>query len=81
MHGDNSAAFSGIGDGKRLAAEESDWGISYTYTRPDGKRRTQQFGMPNMFYMTALPTDAEIGWQSLCSGLCRSTINVISSSG
>jgi 5,5'-dehydrodivanillate O-demethylase oxygenase subunit len=23
----------------------------------------QQFGMPNVFYMTALPTDAEIGWQ------------------
>jgi 5,5'-dehydrodivanillate O-demethylase len=63
VHGDNSAVFSGIGDGKRLSAEESDWGVSYTYTRPDGKQRTQRFGMPNMFYMTALPTDAEIGWQ------------------
>ena len=31
--------------------------------RPDGAVRVQQFGMPNVFYMNALPTDAEIGWQ------------------
>ena len=29
----------------------------------DGARRVQQFGMPNMFYLTALPTDPDIGWQ------------------
>ncbi len=63
VHGDNTAASTGIGHGKRLTAEESDWGVTYTYTRPDGQSRSQEFGMPNMFYMTALPTDAEVGWQ------------------
>src|SRR5262249_22982745 len=29
----------------------------------DGEMRIQQFGMPNIFYMTALPNDPEIGWQ------------------
>jgi 5,5'-dehydrodivanillate O-demethylase len=62
-HGDNSAAFDGIGLGRRLNAVESEWGITYTFTRADGELRVQQFGMPNIFYMTALPTDPEIGWQ------------------
>ena len=63
VHADNSASFSGIGDGVNLEAAESPWGITYTYVRPDGEKRVQQFGMPNIFYMTALPTDPEIGWQ------------------
>ncbi len=63
VHGDNRAAFREIGAGPRLQAEESAWGVRYIYQRPDGEQRIQQFGMPNMFYMTALPTDAEIGWQ------------------
>ncbi len=63
VHGDNRAAFREIGRGRDLEAEESDWGIRYTYTRPDGKQRTQQFGMPNIYNLTALPTDPDIGWQ------------------
>lgn len=63
VHADNQASFQGIGLGRRLEAEESDWGVSYTFNRPDGARRIQQFGMPNVFYMTALPTEADIGWQ------------------
>jgi len=63
VHGDNQAAFRSIGNAKRLEAEESDWGVTYIFTREDGQRRIQQFGMPNIFYMTALPTDPEIGWQ------------------
>lgn len=63
VHHDNEASFAGIGRGLRLEADESVWGVTYTYTRPDGQVRVQQFGMPNIFYMTALPTDAEIGWQ------------------
>lgn len=63
VHGDNEAVFDGIGHGKRLAAEESDWGVTYTFTRDDGQLRIQQFGMPNVFYMSALPTDPTIGWQ------------------
>ena len=38
-------------------------GVTYGFTRPDGQRRVQQFGMPNIFYLTALPTDPDIGWQ------------------
>jgi len=63
VHGDNRAAFREIGRGRDLHAEESEWGISYTFTRADGKYRTQQFGMPNAYNLTALPTDADIGWQ------------------
>lgn len=63
VHRDNQAAFRTIGHGKRLQAEESDWGVRYIFTREDGQRRIQQFGMPNIFYMTALPTDPQIGWQ------------------
>ena len=62
-HGDNVAAFDGIGLGRSLTAEESDWGVTYVFTRPDGQKRIQQFGMPNIFYMNALPNDADIGWQ------------------
>jgi 5,5'-dehydrodivanillate O-demethylase len=62
-HGNNTASFATIGLGKALKAEESPWGITYTFTRDDGAKRVQQFGMPNIFYMTALPNDPEIGWQ------------------
>jgi 5,5'-dehydrodivanillate O-demethylase len=63
VHADNRASFSGIGRGAQLSAEESAWGVSYCFTRADGQRRVQQFGMPNVYYMTALPNDPEIGWQ------------------
>lgn len=63
VHGDNRVAHAGIGHGRRLDADESDWGITYTYTRQDGQTRTNQFGMPNVFNINALPNDPEIGWQ------------------
>ncbi len=63
VHGDNRVAFSGIGFGRALQADESDWGVTYVFTRSDGKKRVQQFGMPNIFYMMALPNDDDIGWQ------------------
>lgn len=63
VHADNVAVFKGVGLGRALDAEESSWGVTYGFTRPDGQRRVQQFGMPNIFYMTALPTDPDIGWQ------------------
>ncbi len=63
VHADNRASFTGIGHGNQLSAEESAWGVAYCFTRSDGQRRIQQFGMPNIFYMTALPNDPEIGWQ------------------
>jgi 5,5'-dehydrodivanillate O-demethylase len=63
VHRDNMASYSGIGRGAQLRAEESEWGVTYTFTRNDGQLRVQQFGMPNIFYMTALPTDPEVGWQ------------------
>ena len=63
VHGDNRASFRGMGHAGGLNAEESDWGISYAFTRPDGNRRVQQFGMPNKYNLTALPNDPDIGWQ------------------
>jgi 5,5'-dehydrodivanillate O-demethylase len=62
VHSDNSGSFEGIGHGKRLKAEESDWGVRYSFLRPDGQERVQQFGMPNIFHPMALPTDPEVGW-------------------
>lgn len=62
-HADNRASFGTIGLGRNLTAEETGWGIEYKFTRDDGAQRIQQFGMPNIFYMTALPNDPEIGWQ------------------
>jgi 5,5'-dehydrodivanillate O-demethylase len=63
VHADNRASFAGIGRGASLDSEESRWGVSYSFVRADGARRTQQFGMPNIYYMTALPNDPEIGFQ------------------
>ena len=63
VHGDNRASFTGIGLGRALSAKESAWGVTYGFARADGRHRVQQFGMPNVFYMTALPTEAEIEWQ------------------
>jgi len=62
-HGNNRAAFDRIGLGRNLQAEESDWGVTYTFTRDDGEKRIHQFGMPNVLHIAALPTDPEIGWQ------------------
>jgi 5,5'-dehydrodivanillate O-demethylase oxygenase subunit len=63
VHADNRASFAGIGRGASLESEESGWGVSYSFVRADGARRTQQFGMPNVYYMTALPNDPDIGFQ------------------
>lgn len=63
VHADNEVAFHNIGSGESSRAEESAWGVKYTYTRADGAQRIQQFGMPNIFYMLALPNDEDIGWQ------------------
>jgi 5,5'-dehydrodivanillate O-demethylase oxygenase subunit len=63
VHADNEASFEGIGSGHTLRADESPWGVAYTATRPSGEIRINQFGMPNMFHMNALPTDVEVGWQ------------------
>jgi 5,5'-dehydrodivanillate O-demethylase len=62
-HGDNRVAFAKIGLGQNLHAEESDWGVTYTFTRDEGESRVHQFGMPNIVYIAALPNDPEIGWQ------------------
>jgi 5,5'-dehydrodivanillate O-demethylase oxygenase subunit len=63
VHSDNVASFAGIGSGETLQAEEGPWGVVYTATRANGEIRINQFGMPNIFHMNALPTDPEIGWQ------------------
>lgn len=53
----------GVVLGRSLKAEESPWGITYTFTRQDGQVFISQFGMPNMLHLAALPTDPEVGWQ------------------
>ena len=63
VHGDNVASFAGIGAGETLHATEGPWGVVYQATRANGEIRINQFGMPNIFHMNALPTDPEIGWQ------------------
>jgi 5,5'-dehydrodivanillate O-demethylase len=63
VHGNNRVAYDKIGLGRSLKAEESDWGVTYTFTREDGAQRVNQFGMPNMLHLAALPNDPEIGWQ------------------
>jgi 5,5'-dehydrodivanillate O-demethylase oxygenase subunit len=63
VHGDNRAAFDCIGLGSALDAQESEWGVTYSFRRADGRHRIQQFGMPNVFYMTALPTEPDVEWQ------------------
>jgi len=61
VHGDHADAFRSIG--RALKFQESDWGGTFTFTRQDGQAFVQQFGMPNVIHMTALPTDPEISWQ------------------
>lgn len=39
--------------------------MTYTFTRDDGQMRVNQFGMPNILHIAALPNDPEIGWQEL----------------
>jgi 5,5'-dehydrodivanillate O-demethylase oxygenase subunit len=63
VHSDNVASFAGIGAGETLQATEGAWGVVYQATRANGEIRINQFGMPNVFHMNALPTDPEIGWQ------------------
>jgi 5,5'-dehydrodivanillate O-demethylase oxygenase subunit len=63
VHNNNRASYDRIGLGRGLQAEESDWGVTYTFTRDDGQQRVNQFGMPNILHIAALPNDPEIGWQ------------------
>lgn len=62
-HGNNRVAYDKIGLGRSLQAEESDWGVTYTFTRDDGQKRVNQYGMPNILHIAALPNDPEVGWQ------------------
>jgi 5,5'-dehydrodivanillate O-demethylase len=48
--------------GRSIKVEESDWGMTLTFTRHDGKLFVSQYGMPNMIQVAAFPTDPDIGW-------------------
>ena len=48
--------------GRSIKVEETDWGMSLTFTRQDGKLFVSQYGMPNMIQVAAFPTDPDIGW-------------------
>jgi 5,5'-dehydrodivanillate O-demethylase len=62
VHGTGAASFGNV-LGRALKAEESDWGLTYTYTRDDEQTFVLQFGMPNIANLATLPTDPEIGFQ------------------
>jgi 5,5'-dehydrodivanillate O-demethylase len=64
VHRSHRGAFDGLKDSPTLAADESDWGITFRVSRPSGAVRTTQFGMPNVFHMhTSIPSDPEIEWK------------------
>src|SRR5438128_2304554 len=56
VHGLSAASFGQV-LGRALQAQESDWGLTYTYTRQDGEAFVVQFGMPNIVNLATLPTD------------------------
>jgi len=62
VHRSHGDAFDGLVDTPLVAAEESEWGITYTVRRPSGAVRIQQFGMPNVFHMHRLRPDPEVAW-------------------
>ena len=62
VHGTGAASFGNV-LGRALKAEESEWGLTYTYTREDGQAFVVEFGMPNVVNLATLPTDPEIGFQ------------------
>jgi 5,5'-dehydrodivanillate O-demethylase len=62
VHGASAAAFGRV-LGHALRAQESDWGLTYTYTRQDGGAFVLQFGMPNIACLATLPRDSETGFQ------------------
>ena len=79
VHGDNSAAFSGIGHGSASPRTSQILELPTPIRGRDGQFR--RFGMPNIFYMTALPTDADIGWQeslfSVCADRRRASYSIL----
>jgi 5,5'-dehydrodivanillate O-demethylase len=52
----------GAATGRSIKVEESDWGVTLTFTRHDGELFVSQYGMPNMIQVAAFPTDPEVGW-------------------
>jgi 5,5'-dehydrodivanillate O-demethylase len=62
VHGAGAASFGRV-LGRALEAEESEWGMTYTYTREDGEAFVLQFGMPNVANLATLPSDPELGFQ------------------
>jgi hypothetical protein len=51
VHRENGRAFEGLSGVPRMEGEESPWGIEMRGTRPNGKVRVNQFGMPNVLHL------------------------------
>ncbi|HZU05117.1 MAG TPA: hypothetical protein VFB73_04020, partial [Chloroflexota bacterium] len=62
-HRDPGRAFRGLVGVPRIEAEESPWGITVRGTRPNGKVRINQYGMPNILHLKLDLGDPEAGWQ------------------
>jgi 5,5'-dehydrodivanillate O-demethylase len=48
--------------GRSIKLDESDWGMTLTFTRKDGQLFISQYGMPNMIQVAAFPTGPDVGW-------------------
>lgn len=62
VHRDHGAAFDGMVDRPVISVEENEWGISVNVKRTSGAERTTYIGLPNSYYMYALPLLPEYGW-------------------
>lgn len=62
VHRVHQDAFDGVKDRPSVSVEETEWGISVDVRRQSGAHRTTYLGMPNIYYMYALPEDDEVGW-------------------
>jgi 5,5'-dehydrodivanillate O-demethylase oxygenase subunit len=61
-HRESRGTFVGLDGVPRMTGEESPWGITMYGTRPSGKVRVNQFGMPNVLHIQLPSGSREAGW-------------------
>ncbi len=61
-HRESRGTFVGLEGVPRMTGEESPWGITMYGTRPNGKVRVNQFGMPNVLHIMLPAGTREAGW-------------------
>jgi 5,5'-dehydrodivanillate O-demethylase oxygenase subunit len=61
-HRESRGTFDALVGVPRMSGEESPWGITMLGTRPNGKVRVNQFGMPNVLHIMLPSGTREAGW-------------------